>query len=47
MLTDSHKTNLLLALGAGLILSDIIPTPADAIYFGVRELINKNLKKKK
>ena len=30
---DTHKTNLLYALGVGLLLSDLIPTPADALYF--------------
>lgn len=30
---DNHKTNLLYALGFGLLLSDLIPTPADALYF--------------
>jgi uncharacterized membrane protein YkvI len=28
-----HKEKILLALGAGLFLSDLIPTPADAVYF--------------
>lgn len=30
---NSHKTTTLYAVGLGLLLSDIIPTPADAIYF--------------
>jgi uncharacterized membrane protein YkvI len=30
---DSHKTKTLYAVGLGLLLSDIIPTPADAFYF--------------
>ena len=29
----THKTALLYALGAGLFLSDLIPTPADGVYF--------------
>jgi uncharacterized membrane protein YkvI len=28
-----HKTTILYALGTGLLLSDLIPTPADAVYF--------------
>lgn len=30
---DKRHNQLLLAVGVGLILSDIIPTPADAVYF--------------
>jgi uncharacterized membrane protein YkvI len=29
----SHKTKILYAVGLGLFLSDLIPTPADAVYF--------------
>ena len=29
----TNKTNLLYAVGLGLLISDIIPTPADAFYF--------------
>ena len=28
-----HKTKILYAVGIGLLLSDLIPTPADAVYF--------------
>ena len=30
---DAHKTKILYAVGLGLFLSDLIPTPADAVYF--------------
>lgn len=30
---NSHKTSLLYAVGVGLLLSDLIPTPADALFF--------------
>ena len=30
---DHQKTKILYAVGLGLILSDIIPTPADVVYF--------------
>ena len=30
---NNHKITVLYALGVGLLLSDLIPTPADAIYF--------------
>ena len=30
---DANKTKILYAVGLGLFLSDLIPTPADAIYF--------------
>jgi len=32
-LTDKRHTQLLIAVGIGLIVSDIVPTPADAVYF--------------
>lgn len=35
-----NRTKLLYAVGLGLIISDIIPTPADALYF-YRQRINK------
>jgi len=39
---SEHGKALLYALGIGLILSDIIPTPADAVYFKIeRNLRNK------
>jgi uncharacterized membrane protein YkvI len=34
---DQHKTKILYAVGIGLILSDIIPTPADAVYFRLEQ----------
>lgn len=37
---DSNKTKLLYAVGIGLVLSDIIPTPADGVVF-YRQRINK------
>lgn len=30
---DKRHTQLLIAVGVGLVISDILPTPADAIYF--------------
>ena len=30
---NNHKTSILYALGIGLLASDLIPTPADAVYF--------------
>jgi len=32
-----HHSKLLLATGVGLVLSDIIPTPADALYFNLQQ----------
>jgi uncharacterized membrane protein YkvI len=32
-----HHSKLLLATGVGLVLSDIIPTPADALYFKLQQ----------
>lgn len=32
-----QKTKLLIATGVGLVLSDIMPTPADAVYFKLEE----------
>ncbi len=43
---DNHKIKLLYAVGIGLILSDIIPTPADSIYF-IQQQKNKELLEKK
>ena len=37
---ESHKINTLYAVGFGLLLSDIIPTPADAVVFW-RQRVNK------
>jgi uncharacterized membrane protein YkvI len=36
-MNDKHNTSLLIAVGVGLILSDIIPTPADALYFNIEQ----------
>lgn len=36
-MSEKHNTKILIAVGVGLILSDIIPTPADAIYFNVEQ----------
>lgn len=40
MQKHDHKTQILLAVGVGLILSDVIPTPADSLYF-YQQRINK------
>ena len=32
-----NKSHLLIATGIGLILSDIVPTPADALYFNLQQ----------
>lgn len=37
---NNHKTAIIYAVGVGLLLSDLLPTPADALYF-YRERINK------
>ena len=37
---NSNKTHLVYAVGIGLLLSDLLPTPADALYF-YKERINK------
>jgi uncharacterized membrane protein YkvI len=37
---NSNKTHLVYAVGVGLLLSDMIPTPADALYF-YKERVNK------
>ena len=37
----NHKVKILYALGLGLLLSDLIPTPADAVYFNYQS-INKD-----
>lgn len=39
-MTESNKTKALYAVGLGLLLSDLIPTPSDAVYF-YRQRINK------
>ena len=40
-----HKDVLFLGLGIGLILSDIIPTPADALYFYEQRVNKQKLEK--
>lgn len=42
MAATTNKTNLLYAVGVGLLLSDIVPTPADA-YFFYRQRKNNEL----
>ena len=39
------KNDLLLAVGVGLILSDIIPTPADGLYFHLQQSNKQKLEK--
>lgn len=39
------KSSLLLAVGVGLILSDIIPTPADGLYFKLQQSNKEKLTK--
>lgn len=36
-MSDKRHNQLLIAVGVGLILSDIIPTPADAVYFRLEQ----------
>jgi uncharacterized membrane protein YkvI len=45
-LSHEHKTNILYALGAGLLLSDLIPTPADAVYFNYQRNNKQKLEEK-
>lgn len=40
-----HKVALLYALGAGLFLSDLIPTPADGVYFAYQRNNKEKLEK--
>jgi uncharacterized membrane protein YkvI len=45
-MTSNHKdTRILIAVGIGLILSDIIPTPADAVYFNLQRANKEKLEK--
>jgi len=43
---QSDKTKLLLAVGVGLILSDIVPTPADGLYFHIQQKNKEKLERK-
>ena len=45
MLKNGHNTKLLLAVGVGLILSDLIPTPADGLYFKLQQSNKEKLNK--
>lgn len=42
---NHHDTKILVAVGIGLILSDIIPTPADALYFNLQRKNKEKLEK--
>ena len=42
---NHHKVKLLYALGAGLLLSDLIPTPADGVYFNYQRSNKQKLEK--
>ena len=41
-----ENTKILAAVGVGLILSDIIPTPADAVYFSMQQKNKEKLQNK-
>lgn len=41
-----NKTHLLYALGIGLLVSDLIPTPADAVYFRLQQKNKQKLELK-
>ena len=45
MVKNGENTKLLLAVGVGLILSDIIPTPADGLYFKWQQSNKEKLNK--
>lgn len=40
---DANKTKVLYAVGLGLFLSDLIPTPADAVYFSQQRKLKQKL----
>jgi uncharacterized membrane protein YkvI len=42
---NHHKVKLLYAVGAGLLLSDLIPTPADGVYFNYQKNNKQKLEK--
>jgi uncharacterized membrane protein YkvI len=42
---QSHNTKILYAVGVGMILSDIIPTPADGIYFSIEQKLKEKITK--
>jgi uncharacterized membrane protein YkvI len=42
---DSHKVKVLYAVGLGLLLSDLIPTPADALYFYTQRVNKQKLER--
>ena len=42
---NHHKVKLLYALGAGLLISDLIPTPADGLYFNYQRSNKQKLEK--
>lgn len=46
MMNDKRHNALLIAAGIGLIASDLIPTPADAVYFNVQQKNKEKLEKK-
>ena len=46
-LNHEQKTTLLYALGTGLLLSDLIPTPADAFYFNYQRNNKQRLEEQK
>lgn len=43
---QNEKTKLLLAVGLGLVLSDIVPTPADGLYFYLQQKNKEKLEKR-
>ena len=45
MVKNGENTKLLLAVGVGLIISDIIPTPADGLYFKWQQSNKEKLNK--
>ena len=45
MLKNGENTKLLLAVGVGLVISDLIPTPADGLYFNLQQSNKEKLNK--